>query len=636
MSDKTQFYCRQPKCIELTQDYEEITTFPKPTGDCRASLYSANGKYFAYTQPSEVVVLKASEDGSEEVRIPTSEVFDLHFSPKGTYLCFWCKPVLLNKESGVWSKNVKVFNISTKKVVSEWSNKIQGGWKPQFTQDEKLFAKNVDNREIHFYDVTNSSNLEEINMSQPKFKYRPTDSKDSFQNFQLSPGLNPSIAIFYPEKSGKPATVVIYNVPNFNQPTSKKNFFKAERCQLKWNSIGTALLALASTDHDTTNKSYYGETNLYLLGIAGSYDSRIDLKKQGPIHDITWSPSAREFAVVYGYMPAETAFFDARGNLIHSLPMSPKNTILYSPHARFVLVAGFGNLQGTVDVYDRQNKFAKVSTFEASNTSVCEWSPCGRFILTATTSPRLRVDNGCKIWHASGKLIYIKEYNELYSVGWRPQGVEEFPPLKGLENAPEPHQSAKEYLEKKKANSSSSESKPSGAYRPPHARNSANNTRTNLYQKELAASLGGSASASGTGRTRTVPGAAPQTAQPAESKSAAKNRKKREAKKQQQGDDVKATPSPSSSSSEVNTTKNSAAAQPPAAKADGASEGGSVLGGIASLEEKKIRSLLKKLRAIEVLKMKQANGEQLEDTQISKIQKEDDIRKELSSLGWTD
>ena len=27
----------------------------------------------------------------------------------------------------------------------------------------------------------------------------------------------------------------------------------------------TALLALASTDHDTTNKSYYGETNLYLL-----------------------------------------------------------------------------------------------------------------------------------------------------------------------------------------------------------------------------------------------------------------------------------------------------------------------------------------------------------------------------------
>ena len=49
--------------------------------------------------------------------------------------------------------------------------------------------------------------------------------------------------------------------------------------------------------------------------------------------------------------------------------------------------------------------------FEAAkvNTSVCEWSPCGRYILTATTSPRLRVDNGCKARHASDKLVYLKD-----------------------------------------------------------------------------------------------------------------------------------------------------------------------------------------------------------------------------------
>ena len=86
----------------------------------------------------------------------------------------------------------------------------------------------------------------------------------------------------------KSARVVIYNVPNFNLQISLKNLFKVERYQLKWNLIGTALLALISTDHDTTNKSYYVETNLYLLGIAGSY-SRIDFKKieTGSIHDIT-------------------------------------------------------------------------------------------------------------------------------------------------------------------------------------------------------------------------------------------------------------------------------------------------------------------------------------------------------------
>lgn len=600
----------------MIQDYQEITSFAKPTAECRCALYSGNGEYFAYTQPNEVVVVKADVEAPVQSRIEIGEAFDLHFSPNGTYLCLWTKPVLLDRESGVWTKNVKVFSIRANKFVCEWSNKNQAGWKPQFTQDERLFAKNVNNKEIFLFDVSNVD--AEININQPAYKYKVSDSNSPFQSFQISPGLNPSIAIFIPEKSGKPANVSIYNLPNFSQPICQKNFFKAERCQLKWNSLGTALLALASTDHDTSNKSYYGETNLYLLGIAGSYDSRIDLKRQGPIHDITWSPSAREFAVIYGYMPAETTFFDARGNAIHSLPTAPRNTILYSPHARFVLVAGFGNLQGTVDVYDRQNKFKKISLFEASNTSVCEWSPCGRFILTATTAPRLRVDNGCKVWHASGKLVYLKEYQELLSITWKPQKIEQFPALRQLEDAPESHDSTKEYLAKKEAQRVLAAAKPAGAYRPPHARNSgASTSRTTLYQKEMSSSFG-------TGARRNVPGAppglVPGAAAPAhpESKTAAKNRKKREAKKLQ-GDEKPATPEPA-----------------PAASNGDVLGGGTVVGGVTSLEEKKIRSLLKKLRAIETLKMKQAVGEPLEDTQVSKIKKEDDIRKELNQLGWSD
>ena len=72
------------------------------------------------------------------------------------------------------------------------------------------------------------------------------------------------------------------------------------------------------------------------------------------------------------------------------------------PHGRFVLIAGFGNLAGQMDIYDLEKDFAKISTIEASNASVCEWSPDGRHILTATISPRLRVDNGIRIWYANG------------------------------------------------------------------------------------------------------------------------------------------------------------------------------------------------------------------------------------------
>ena len=42
------------------------------------------------------------------------------------------------------------------------------------------------------------------------------------------------------------------------------------------------------------------------------------------------------------------------------------------------------------------------------------------------------------------------------------------------------------------------------------------------------------------------------------------------------------------------------------------------------------------MRAIEQLKMKQASGETLEDTQVIKISKEDEIRSELQTLGWNE
>lgn len=51
-------------------------------------------------------------------------------------------------------------------------------------------------------------------------------------------------------------------------------------------------------------------------------------------------------------------------------------------------------------------------------------------------------------------------------------------------------------------------------------------------------------------------------------------------------------------------------------------------------QDKKIRGLLKKMRAIDELKMRLAGGEKLEDTQMKKIQTEEGVRKELEGLGY--
>jgi len=315
--------------------------------------------------------------------------------------------------------------------------------------------------------------------------------------------------------------------------------------QLKWNELGSSLIVLAQTDVDKTNQSYYGETTLYMLSANGGFDSRITLDKEGPIHDVAWSPNGKEFGVVYGYMPAKTTIFNQRAVATHTFPLGPRNTVKFSPSGRFVIVAGFGNLAGQMDVYDLEKDYRKVCTIEGGNPSVCEWSPDDRYILTATTSPRLRVDNGVRVYHVGGTVMYNQDMVELYQVDWRPHGKESLPIRDVLATIPTPHASAVAYQGTVKT-----PSKPVGAYRPPGARG----TSTPLHFKRE--DEGGSAHVAGNGSSmvgsngfgrprRQIPGAevaeasgaasavpgAPADGDENLSKAALKNKKKREAKK---------------------------------------------------------------------------------------------------------
>ena len=370
-------------------------------------------------------------------------------------------------------------------------------------------------------------------------------------------------------------------------------------------------------------------------------------------------------------MPAKTTIFNFRGVAKHNFALAPRNTILFSPHGRFVLVAGFGNLAGQMDIYDLDKGYSKITTVEASNASVCEWSPDGQFILTATTSPRLRVDNGIRIWHVSGGLMYNEDMQELYDVFWRPQSTTQHPLGDPFQTLPTPHPSATAYLSTKKA-----PAKPAGAYRPPGARGQLTPMAFKREDQGGAAYIrdgasGGSSGLNGFGkpRRREVPGAEPNEYLPPGaapgggvalppgadqperlSKSAQKNKKKREARKKELEEEgaEELAPQPSRSpdrrgekghersrskgknGSHANgvptgpsqPTKNKSS--PPPAD-DAANPSG---------QDKKIRGLLKKMRAIDELKMRLAGGEKLEDTQMKKIKTEESVRKELESLGY--
>ena len=496
-------------------------------------------------------------------------------------------------------------------------------------------------------------------------------------------------------------------MPQFTTPISQKTFFKGDKVQLKWNALGTSLIVLAQTEVDKSNKSYYGETNMYLLSANGSFDARVTLDKEGPIHDVAWSPNSKEFGVIYGYMPAKTTIFNHRAIPTHSFALGPRNTIIFSPTGRFVLVAGFGNLAGQIDVYDLEKDYHKVTTIESGNPSVCAWSPDSRYIMTATTSPRLRVDNGIKLWHVGGGIMYNEEFVELYNVLWRPSPPESLPVGDPLHPVPTPHASALAYLGTIKT-----PSKPAGAYRPPGARG----TVTPLHFKRE--DEGGAAHVvtngtpsigpNGFGRQRHlvpgaeftkpgIPGAAPVDGAEGEelSKTALKNKKKRNKKVKEGGEGHRGgvpvgpegglAPPPreaengssgegrsperrglqhqhSNSQSRSNNNNNNypirnrsnthrARSQSRPGQRPGQyqqqpqqqngspqsiPQGGAPVGPASdagqSANAKKIRSLQKKIRAIEDLEMRHAGGEKLEDTQMKKIGTKNSVQRELDAL----
>lgn len=485
-------------------------------------------------------------------------------------------------------------------------------------------------------------------------------------------------------------------MPEFTSPISQKTFFKGDKVQLKWNQQGTSLIVLAQTDVDKSNKSYYGETTLYLLNANGAFDARVTLDKEGPIHDVAWSPNGKEFGVIYGYMPAKTTIFNHRGVATHSFAMGPRNTIIFSPTGRFVLVAGFGNLAGQIDVYDLEKDYRKVCTIESGNPSVCQWSPDSVYIMTATTSPRLRVDNGIKLWHVGGSIMYNEDHVELYNVMWRPIPVEELPKnADPLSPIPVPHASAVAYLGTVKT-----PSKPVGAYRPPGARGSSTPLHFKREDEGGAAHVMGngtpSISTNGFGRGRRqvpgaefaegqVPGAAAarpaipglETTGPEEnlSKAALKNKKKRGNKKAKDVDgkptegglappgqeygnglddgrrDRRGQPHGTSRSRSRNPQHGLARSrsdhqrnntdpsrgnghrdQTPSAPQVPAAPASAQGDASQNPNAKKMRGLQKKIRAIEDLEMRLAGGEKLEDTQMKKIGTKPSVLKELEAL----
>lgn len=91
-------------------------------------------------------------------------------------------------------------------------------------------------------------------------------------------------------------------------------------------------------------------------------------------------------------MPAHTVIYTGKGEPVLQLGVHHRNTLRFSPLNRFLLVGGFENLKGEIDIWDTV-EMKQVGTCTSHHASLVEWAPDGRHFFTAIVEQTLRVSN---------------------------------------------------------------------------------------------------------------------------------------------------------------------------------------------------------------------------------------------------
>uniref|UniRef100_A0A182VWT6 Eukaryotic translation initiation factor 2A n=1 Tax=Anopheles minimus TaxID=112268 RepID=A0A182VWT6_9DIPT len=615
---------RSAKGVEvwkLEQNAQQLTFHPDArftpdqSKSCRAVVYSPDGRFLAWANGSTVQLCRVLPGAMQSIAsLPRPKACYLRFSPRSTYLMTWEVYTENPQETPKEKPNLFIYRAETGEEEFSIIQKRHQEWQMHWSCDETIAALLVGGEAL-FYDHGPSG---------PGFK-QVAKRFGSLRNGGLSvaPGPSPPhIGVYMPGTKGAPSMCRLFKYPNLemNQPVASKSFFQADKVDMMWNRKGTGLILLTSTEVDTSGESYYGKQALHYMTPKGD-SCGIQLKAEGPIHDVAWSPKSTEFCVVYGFMPARATLFNLKCDVVYDFEPGNRNSIFYNNFGNLILFGGFGNLPGYIETWDLPRR-KKLASFKAPDTTCLEWNPAGDTFLTATTAPRLRIANGFKVWHYSGALL--GEYNwtgELLEIIWQKYPPGTFKEVSISDEKIVGIVSTTPVASKQK-------------YIPPGARNSVTVT----------------ASGQTIDVRPPIPGLPPGYRSSTQIKNSRKNKKAvnkaaasaATANEGETGGETTAAPAPKKQPPRKN-AKNNADGD----LANGNANTNTKSGGSSTNEsnsvpkvsptgdpnkDKKIKAIHKKLKDIKVLKEKHERGEPLVQTQIVKMNSEGQLMKELEAL----
>ncbi|VDO92751.1 unnamed protein product [Soboliphyme baturini] len=336
---------------------------------------------------SSICVVFSTETWQAVSKFPAPNCEHISFVPGRRLLCTWRQYAVYGLQKTTPEPNLHVFNVDTGEKVSQF----------------------ISTRENYWFENFDVSAYEDNNFFRVRI-YKQKLVLKTMSDFSLSPGQPPyHIVCYIPASSARPASARMYAC-GLTEPVSNiiasRSFFQADHAKMHWNRKGSAVLVMAVVDVDAQGTSYYGKENLYLLRTNGE-GCMVPLNKDGPIYSIDWHPNSQLFCVVYGFMPPKAALLNLNAEMLYDFGPGPKNLVYFNPFGNNILLQISNTLviAAFIMIWALKDKKA-ICKFIAEDTTLFHWFADGQHFVTATTTPRLRVNNGYKIWHISGRTVY--------------------------------------------------------------------------------------------------------------------------------------------------------------------------------------------------------------------------------------
>lgn len=364
---------------------------------------SEDGELLAWCDNNTIKCIKFDNQEVIFEQPNTTKSTCLMISPKSTKL------VTYNNMSG--GDNLHFWDLKSQQHLLSMPFKKASQWKPIFSMSEDLCIQHI-NAELVLYPgckFDKPKRLSHLKINDFSLSTAFCESNQSYQHLypKRTKNKNHYLAVYSAGVKGQPSIVKIYKYPNMTDCITNKSFFKADSVKFNWSPSGNSLLLTCQVEFDKSGKSYYGEQTLNYMNVKGeSYF--VKLPGSGTISHIEWHPSCDQdqFVCVYGFTPSKVSLFNNKCEVIFNFgDQGSFNATLFNPFGNLLAVYGFGNLAGQLCFWDFDKK-KLISTVKVPETTGIEWCADGKHIVTRTTSPRLRVGNGFRVWHYTGSLIY--------------------------------------------------------------------------------------------------------------------------------------------------------------------------------------------------------------------------------------